>query len=255
MGHSIQLTFSCITLAALLITLINPAPAQNKADSRPSSHTPSSQAPSSQTWTLEEALTQLRLHPQDAYLQYVALQLARRAGRLDEVLQRITGNAPAVRANGRRESIDLFSLFTGALAVQESLQLDAMRSGSPGNERGLGPMRNPPPEMRRETVPITRLRGPTIKSHSWRRLLAGRQPEISPLAHYVPEDFYFIEFRSLPKLLDAVETGDLWSAYLFNQIYREARSHNTGEALKRQLVLESGPELRQFYELAIMASI
>lgn len=250
MGHSIQLTFSCITLAALLITLINPAPAQNKADSRPSS-----QAQSSQTWTLEEALTQLRLHPQDAYLQYVALQLARRAGRLDEVLQRITGNAPAVRANGRRESIDLFSLFTGALAVQESLQLDAMRSGSPGNERGLGPMRNPPPEMRRETVPITRLSGPTIKSHSWRRLLAGRQPEISPLAHYVPEDFYFIEFRSLPKLLDAVETGDLWSAYLFNQIYREARSHNTGEALKRQLVLESGPELRQFYELAIMASI
>jgi hypothetical protein len=229
-----------------LITLINPAPAQNKADS-----SPSSQARSPQTWTLEEAVAQLRLHPQDAYLQYVALQLARRGGRLDEVLRRIAGHAPAVLANGRRESVDLFSLFTGALAVQESLQLDAMRSGSPGNERGPVPMRNPPPEMRRETIPITRLSVPTIKSHSWKQLLAGRKPEISPLANYVPEDFYFIEFRSLSKLLDAVETGDLWSAYLFNQIYREARSHNTGEALKRQLALESRPELRQFYELVI----
>ena len=29
-------------------------------------------------WTLEEALGQLRLNPSDPYLQYVALQLARR---------------------------------------------------------------------------------------------------------------------------------------------------------------------------------
>ncbi len=82
-------------------------------------------------------------------------------------------------------------------------------------------------------------------------MLAGRKPEISPLAHYVPEDFYFIEFRSFTKLLDAVETGDLWSAYLFNQVYREARSHKTGERLKRQLALETNQQSQQFYDLEV----
>src|SRR5947209_5339079 len=34
-------------------------------------------------WTLDEAMAQLRLYPKDAYLQYVALQLARRENRLN----------------------------------------------------------------------------------------------------------------------------------------------------------------------------
>src|SRR5215813_3043448 len=133
MGHSIQLILGCITLAALLITLINPAPVQNKSSA-------SRRLP--QAWTLEEALAQLRLYPHDAYLQYVALQLARRENRLDnevaEQLRRISGDEPIIRANGRRDSVDLFSLFSGALAVQESLQFDAMRSGLTGDEPGLG---------------------------------------------------------------------------------------------------------------------
>ena len=36
---------------------------------------------------------------------------------------------PAMR---RREGVDLFSIFSGALAVQESLQLDAMTADQPG---------------------------------------------------------------------------------------------------------------------------
>jgi hypothetical protein len=87
-----------------------------------------------QAWTLEEALAALALQPRDAYLQYVALQLARRAGRFEEVAPRVQGLIPAdadVRAE-RRQQVDLFSLFTGALAVQESLQLDTMRAVTPG---------------------------------------------------------------------------------------------------------------------------
>lgn len=79
-----------------------------------------------QAWTLEEAAAQLQLQPRDAYLQYVVLQLARRANRLgdfsDAVERLIASNADA-----HRDSVDLFSLFTGAPAVQESLQLDTMR--------------------------------------------------------------------------------------------------------------------------------
>ena len=64
-----------------------------------------------QAWTLEEAFAALSLQPRDAYLQYVVLQLARRAGRLEEFaasVQRLIPNDADVRAE-RREGIDLFS--------------------------------------------------------------------------------------------------------------------------------------------------
>jgi hypothetical protein len=84
-----------------------------------------------QAWALDEAMDQLRLYPKDAYLQYVALQLARREKTIDKVgneVEQIVNRANGFgRFNQRTEEVDLFSLFTGALAVQESLQLDSMR--------------------------------------------------------------------------------------------------------------------------------
>ncbi|PYS76180.1 MAG: hypothetical protein DMF66_16135, partial [Acidobacteria bacterium] len=71
---------------------------------------------SAQAWALEEALAALALQPRDAYLQYVVLQLARRAGRFGEVAPRVQGLIPNdadVRAE-RREGVDLFSIFSGA---------------------------------------------------------------------------------------------------------------------------------------------
>lgn len=92
-----------------------------------------------QAWTLDEAVAALALQPRDAYLQYVVLQLARRVGRFDEIETRVRSLVltDADMRMERRRGVDLFSLFTGALAVQESLQLDAMRS--------VTPIRTPPP--------------------------------------------------------------------------------------------------------------
>ncbi|HEY0375875.1 MAG TPA: hypothetical protein VGC87_02865 [Pyrinomonadaceae bacterium] len=251
-------------------------------------------------WTLDEALAQLTLFPHDPYLQYVALQLARRAGRFVEVSQRIQASLPeeraAVRAN-RRNSVDLFSIFTGALAVQESLQLDTMRGATQAQQAaqtvppGLpavepsAPLpqpsgarrRNARPRARRraaaapvtgtgtlapqttaqqarradEIVPVAGLQGPTVKSHPWEQLLRGRKPAISPLADDVPEDFYLIEFRSLSKLLDVMDASDLWGTHLFNQAFKEARTQNAGERLRRQLAVQSEPALRPFYDLVV----
>ena len=269
---------------------------------------------SAQAWTLEEALTALALQPRDAYLQYVVLQLARRAGRFGEVAPRVQGLIPNdadVRAE-RREGVDLFSLFSGALAVQESLQLDTMRAVTPpaagGSNRPAAPaLRNEPPPTpparrtqtkppsrtqtarrgaRRggaatqtttplpiaaavdptltrgqantqpqyrpgESVAVSSLAGPSVKSHPWERMLAGRRPDISPLARDVPDDFYFVEFRTLTRLLDAFDAGDLWGTHLFNQAYREADTVGVGERLKRQLAIESDPRLRPFYDLVV----
>lgn len=308
MKYRLQSALCLVTVAAMLLSVTGRALTQGQQQQSATA------ARSQQAWTLGEALAQLKLYPDDAYLQYVALQLARRQNRLEEIAGQIGSMiARTSGANARTErtnNVDLFSIFTGALAVQESLQLDTMRGNTPGrtirlqtantntsavninanasrtaagqtprrnrrsrrNRRTASPNSNvalPVPatgeisipisaqdaaaleKRRREIVQVSSLVGPTIKSHPWEQMLTGRKPEISALSRSVPEDFYLVEFRSLGKLLQAMDAGDLWGTHLFNQAYREARTQQVGERLKRQLALETEPALRPFYDLVV----
>jgi hypothetical protein len=196
-----------------------------------------------QAWGLDEALAQLKLYPRDPYLQYVALQLARRDGRLDAVASQIDsslGTTPA--PGGRREQIDLFSAFSGALAVQESLQLDTMRRLNT----------NRPDDRRlREIIDVVKLTGPTIHSHPWTKMLGDKKPDIGPLARRVPEDFYLVEFRSVARMLDLIDAGDLWGLHLFSQAQREARTQQIGERLRQQLAVQTNRLLRPVYDAVV----
>jgi hypothetical protein len=342
-----------------------PVPARTPA----ATAAPERLAKKSPGWTLDDALAQLQLHPRDPYLQYVVLQLARRAGRLEEVggqvEQLVFGEERQQRAD-RNNSVDLFSLFSGALAVQESLQLDTMLGGrshssvsalpsartethwkkvsetvitkdgkkkavyknvpytvavvepdavaatpalpaaaasppptgriegggplgpgvlagaaatSPPTGRteetapvppvvvplpGPAPTASPPAltagsdeeqaardKRRKEVVAVSTLAGPTVKSHPWKKMLAGRTPDVSDFARSVPADFYFAEFRSIAKLLDVLDHTDLWATQLFHQAVQEARTHQVGERLTEQLALEKGDLLRPFYDLVV----
>ncbi|HMC89933.1 MAG TPA: DUF1559 domain-containing protein, partial [Gemmataceae bacterium] len=232
-------------------------------------------------WTIDEAMAQLHLSPKDPYLQYVALQLARREQRADEIgahIEQLLGNEARQQRMERASRADLFNIFSGALAVQESLQLDTMRG------QGSRPLprdgRMPPvnqPEGTKEAAPspkgtqkdpvqlererralrlkqhinIADLAGPTIKSHPWEEMLRGKKPEISPLARFVPEEFYFAEFHSLNKLLEALDVSDLWGRHLFNQATQEARTQLAGERLKAQLAVETNRLLRPVYDLVV----
>ena len=199
-------------------------------------------------WTLDEILPLLQFYPRDTYLQYVALQLARRENRVPMVtaeLERRNREFGRGFAGDRQSDVDLFSVFSGALAVQESLQLDTMRGEA---NRNSDPARD---AKRAEKVQLSELSGPTIKSHPWEEMLGTKQPEISPLSHYVPADFYFLEFRSLGKLLDLMDAGDLWGRHLFNQAQQEARTHFLGQKLKQQLAVETNPLLRPFYDQVV----
>ncbi len=110
-----------------------------------------------------------------------------------------------------------------------------------------------PPQQPRDTRPVqvSTLTGPTIKSHPWEKMLAGRKPDISALARAVPEDFYFAEFRALTRLLDAFEAGDLWGSHLSNQAFRDTATLDVGERIKRQLAVETDPRTRPFYDLVV----
>ncbi len=201
-------------------------------------------------WTLETAVEQLELHPRDPYLQYVALQLARNAGQeqLQEVAETITRFRPNLRFQ-RRNDVDLFSLTSGALAVQESLQLDAMvgediRAGRDGRSR------NAAGDLKK-SIEIGSLKGPTIQSHPFEKMLSGRKPEVSPLASAVPDDFFYVRFHSLSKLLDVMDRSDLWATHLAGQVTHDAFSYQIGDRLKQQLCLETSGLLRPFYDLVV----
>ena len=196
-------------------------------------------AKSKHAWKLDEASEQLQIYPHDPYLQYVVLQLARRENRLEAFARDVA----RITSEQSRNRVDLFSTFTGALAVQESLQLDRMR---------VPPRRRPGQEPPRpEIIDIVKLHGPEIKSHPWKKMLGDKKPDIDALARMVPEDFYFVQFRSLNKMLDVLDSGDLWSLHLFNQAQRDARTQQIGERLRRQLAVKTNRLLRPFYDTVV----
>ena len=222
---------------------------------RPATHPAADLPRTAFAWTLDDALPQLQLHPRDPYLQYVALQLSQREG-ADFGVQRDIEQLLRRGGDDRRNDVDLFSLFTGALAVQESLQLDTMRGEEPrrrqrGGMFGAATQPAAPPPANAPSVPLASLTGPTVKSHPWPQMLAGRKSEVSRLSTMVPEDFYLAEFRSLAKLLEVADTSDLWSTHLLNQSIKEARTQRVGERLKTQLAIHTSGLLRPFYDQVV----
>ncbi len=184
-------------------------------------------------WTADEAQRELALNPGDPFLQYVVLQLA--PDKAEKENATAQWRQQLVERRGR---VDAFNLFTGALAVQESLQLDAKTGAM--NPRGPS-----------KTVPFEKLQGPTIKSHPWEKMLGDQQPEISPLARLIPSNQYLVQARSLTKLLDLVEIGDLWSMHLFNQAAQDATSSNVGDRLRDQLAVRTDPFSQPFYDMVV----
>ena len=225
---------------------------------------PAAPAGGGHAWTLDEAQAHVRLYPRDAYMQYVALQLARREGKVAEVAAEIERRTPRRNPAGRTGQIELFSILSGSLAVQESLQLDAMteeaaaiegvapvgrRVGPRALDGGNAPQRTPLPVS---DVPLASLEGPTIKSHPWEEMLAGRKPEISRLARSVPDDFYFVTFRSVDKLIEASDLMSLWGAHLLNQSVQQAEAQLVNQRLRQQLAVEISPALRPLYDSAVL---
>ncbi|MCX7426936.1 MAG: tetratricopeptide repeat protein [Planctomycetia bacterium] len=204
-----------------------------------------------QAWTLDEAIERLTLNPDNAYLQYVVLQLGQNERRADEAAHQIELLQDERQRGGRREErrVDLFDLFAGATAVQESLQLDTMLGDRDADSDQLAsPAEN--------TVRVADLAGPEVESHPWGKMLAaaelgGKKPEIGPLDLCVPEDQYYIAFRSLTKLLDAVDAGDVWGSHLFNQAAQSAKTQRSSDRLKMQLAIQTDPLTRPFYDMVV----
>ncbi|MBI5208275.1 MAG: hypothetical protein HY934_10890, partial [Candidatus Firestonebacteria bacterium] len=109
-----------------------------------------------------------------------------------------------------RPQADLYSVTTGALAIQESLQLDVMTQSS----GKLSP----------NTIPIEKLNGPQIKSHPFSEMLKGREPKFFPMSGLIPEEFYYFHFSDINKEIEFSDLLDQWGTSLLNTM--QVSSHD-----------------------------
>lgn len=165
--------------------------------------------------------------PFSSYYQYALLRSARARGQRDIALLRPT----------RDRRPDLYSVATGATAIQESLQLDAMT----GREKL--------PADR--SVEIATLEGPTIKSHPFEKMLKGRTPVVSPVASLVPFDSYYCHFASISKQIATSDLIEQWGTSLLRMLSVSARDSDLPSKYQTQLCIGVSMLTRLFGDLVI----
>jgi len=168
----------------------------------------------------------------DAYSQYWNLAIAPRYG--------LEARLPGSRNRSRRESPDLYSVFTGAAAIQETLQLELLdaaprRSNSQNASAKVV-----------EDVPLSTLQGPQVKSHPFKEMLKGRNPALPVLASYIPDDQYAVFFSDINKQIELADLMDEWGGNLLRQVESSAQDFKVREKVSRQLCLENSMLTRMF---------
>jgi len=166
-----------------------------------------------------EAALRVVESPYSSYYQYCLLQSLSKYGVPEKVVPRELRRD----GGGERRRPDLYSMATGALAIQESLQLDAMTR------------RKHIPEDR--TVPLSSLAGPGIKSHPFEQMIAGRTPKMFPMASLVPFDAYYAHFSSISKALAASDLVKQWGSSLLGMLEVTARDSDVPAKFHEQLCL------------------
>ncbi len=134
-------------------------------------------------------------------------------------------------------SVDLYSIATGALAIEESLQVGVrLRAQEASGE---------------ETVAIERLSGPEIRSHPFEEMLGGRRPAIEKTAALVPEDAWYLHFSSITAQIRLADLLDQWGTSFLQSIEVSSRDRRLKEKILDQLAIELSTLTRLFGELVI----
>ncbi len=128
----------------------------------------------------------------------------------------------------RQEAPDLYSIFTGAAAIQESLQLEVL-TGSAGSSK----------ENKTINVPISSLQGPTVKSHPFKEMLKGKSPSVPKLSELIPENQYAVFFSDINKQIELEDLMEEWGGNMLHQAAASARDFKVRGKISRQLCLSS----------------
>ncbi len=171
--------------------------------------------------------------PYTSYYQYWLLQSRQKYGLSDSLFGSIFQGG--TRRRGRTP--DLYAMTTGALAIQESLQLEEMTG-----------RRDIPLE---HNVAISSLQGPDIKSHPFDKMLKSRKPKTFAAAELVPHDNYYCHFTSISKEIAASDMFKQWGTSLLRAATISARDSDLPSRYMNQLCIDVSALTRLFGDLVI----
>jgi len=162
----------------------------------------------------------LSYYPHESFFQYCVLQSRARYGVKPPKLPQRAADREALETN-------LYEVFTGSLAIQESLQHQAL-SGR-GRVADLD-------------THISTLRPPELESLPYETLLEeqredGVLPTLHDAAALVPADQYFLHFRSMQSLSELLDLSTQWSESLLRPFRTQALDQRLEAKLEEQLCL------------------
>ncbi len=127
-----------------------------------------------------------------------------------------------IRGIGRR---GLYEITTGGLALQESLQLDRMRDGQPDSGK--------------RKIKVDDIAGVKVRSHPWQKMIGPALPAVDAEASLVPEDQYYIRFRtnrSFRRFFDMVHD---WGGSLLGMVEVGGRDFGTKDKIEKQICIRA----------------
>lgn len=117
----------------------------------------------------------------------------------------------------------MYQTTTGALAIQESLQLDRML-GSGAKE---GPA----------NIDIATLQGVKTESHPFDEMRKDKEPKYNPIAELVPANNYILSFNGVEKLLELVDFLDQWGTSALELYEAQSVNYDVHARIQQQLGL------------------
>jgi hypothetical protein len=120
----------------------------------------------------------------------------------------------------------LYETTTGAAAITESLQ----------QHRLLNPGARDTGERK---IDIAKVAGIDIAEHPWEKMMGKKKPAIELLARFVPNDNYYLHFKSFSKLLALGDLLDEWGTDLIRAYELHSRDFRLRDRYEKQLCIRS----------------
>jgi len=164
------------------------------------------------------------------------------------------------RAWRERPQLSPFDLFSGALAIRESLQVSSIRAAKGDPSTGSG---------QANAVDVSTLKGPEVKSHPFAdmlhecsearagkngdcaRTLRDRKSEMFPLAAHVPPDWFYAHFSSLTRALDLGDYLNKTGGAFYNRFSDAPVDTALKQRILTQLAILENKDARIFYDTVI----
>ena len=174
----------------------------------------------------------LEYYPDETFFQYCLLQSKARYGVAPPPIPKQALSRTTLEA-------ELYELFTGSLAIQESLQRQTLSGAS---------------QVGDYDTHISTLSPPAVRSPDYEALLKKKrdeekiEPQIHEISKLVPADQYFLHFNTMQSLGEAIDLASQWGDNLLRLYTLQAQDNRLREKLEEQLCLRRDALERLFAE-------